>query len=47
MMTTMGTTHVKYIFEDSLSLHYIMNGHFKWQCQTQHYNFKSETIYTY
>lgn len=31
MMTTIDTIHVKYILK-ILLLHYIMNGHFKWQC---------------
>lgn len=34
MMTIIDTIHIKYIFEDSLLLHYIINGHFKWRCNT-------------
>lgn len=33
MMTTTDSIPAKYIFEDSLLLHYIINGHFKWQCR--------------
>lgn len=45
MMTIIDTIHIKYIFEDSHLLHYIINGHFKRRCNT--HNFKSETIYAY